>query len=99
MSCVFARSSRAAAGEALAGSSHLQQLWEPIRWLPSALFAEKRQEEKKDTFMEKLATQVIKNLQVKISGIHLRYEDDVSSDEAQDDLKMTFRRGRGEQLS
>lgn len=29
--------------------------------------------------MEKLATQVIKNLQVKISSIHLRYEDDVSS--------------------
>uniref|UniRef100_A0A3Q3VQC9 Chorein N-terminal domain-containing protein n=1 Tax=Mola mola TaxID=94237 RepID=A0A3Q3VQC9_MOLML len=35
-------------------------------------------EEKKDTFMEKLATQVIKNLQVKISSIHLRYEDDLS---------------------
>uniref|UniRef100_A0A673C0P7 Vacuolar protein sorting 13 homolog C n=1 Tax=Sphaeramia orbicularis TaxID=375764 RepID=A0A673C0P7_9TELE len=34
--------------------------------------------EKKDTFMEKLATQVIKNLQVKISSIHLRYEDDLS---------------------
>ncbi|XP_054626113.1 intermembrane lipid transfer protein VPS13C isoform X2 [Dunckerocampus dactyliophorus] len=40
--------------------------------------SEKPQEEKKDTFMEKLATQVIKNLQVKISSIHLRYEDDVS---------------------
>nr|XP_046254686.1 vacuolar protein sorting-associated protein 13C isoform X2 [Scatophagus argus] len=38
----------------------------------------KPQEEKKDTFMEKLATQVIKNLQVKISSIHLRYEDDLS---------------------
>ncbi|XP_028328893.1 vacuolar protein sorting-associated protein 13C-like isoform X2 [Gouania willdenowi] len=36
------------------------------------------QQEKKDTFVEKLATQVIKNLQVKISSIHLRYEDDVS---------------------
>ncbi|XP_055010645.1 LOW QUALITY PROTEIN: intermembrane lipid transfer protein VPS13C [Boleophthalmus pectinirostris] len=35
-------------------------------------------EEKKDTFVEKMATQVIKNLQVKISSIHLRYEDDVS---------------------
>ncbi|XP_026157018.1 vacuolar protein sorting-associated protein 13C isoform X2 [Mastacembelus armatus] len=35
-------------------------------------------EEKKDTFVEKLATQVIKNLQVKISSIHLRYEDDLS---------------------
>ncbi|CAK6982133.1 vacuolar protein sorting-associated protein 13C isoform X1 [Scomber scombrus] len=35
-------------------------------------------DEKKDSFAEKLATQVIKNLQVKISSIHLRYEDDVS---------------------
>ncbi|KAF7652728.1 hypothetical protein LDENG_00093380 [Lucifuga dentata] len=39
---------------------------------------DKPQEEKKDTFVEKLATQVIKNLQVKISSIHVRYEDDVS---------------------
>ncbi|XP_069574520.1 intermembrane lipid transfer protein VPS13C isoform X1 [Brachyistius frenatus] len=39
---------------------------------------DKPQEEKKDTFVEKLATQVIKNLQVKISSIHLRYEDDLS---------------------
>ncbi|XP_078029066.1 intermembrane lipid transfer protein VPS13C isoform X7 [Epinephelus lanceolatus] len=38
---------------------------------------EKPLEEKKDTFVEKLATQVIKNLQVKISSIHLRYEDDL----------------------
>ncbi|KAL6113696.1 vps13c [Pungitius sinensis] len=41
--------------------------------------AEKPQEYKKDTFGEKLATQVIKNLQVKISSIHLRYEDDLSN--------------------
>lgn len=43
--------------------------------------------------MEKLATQVIKNLQVKISSIHIRYEDDVSSEEAQaqNALKMTLR--------
>lgn len=27
-----------------------------------------------------MATQVIKNLQVNISSIHLRYEDDVSTD-------------------
>uniref|UniRef100_A0A3P9IWI2 Vacuolar protein sorting 13 homolog C n=1 Tax=Oryzias latipes TaxID=8090 RepID=A0A3P9IWI2_ORYLA len=40
--------------------------------------------EKKDTFVEKLATQVIKNLQVKISSIHLRYEDDVSTDQGSD---------------
>ncbi|XP_041840973.1 LOW QUALITY PROTEIN: vacuolar protein sorting-associated protein 13C-like [Melanotaenia boesemani] len=46
--------------------------------LQTAVRREKPQEEKKDTFMEKLATQVIKNLQVKISSIHLRYEDDLS---------------------
>ncbi|KAF7703592.1 hypothetical protein HF521_022599 [Silurus meridionalis] len=39
---------------------------------------EKRPDEKKDTFSEKLFTQIIKNLQVKISSIHIRYEDDVS---------------------
>ncbi|KAK7944308.1 hypothetical protein WMY93_000036 [Mugilogobius chulae] len=43
--------------------------------------ADKSQDQKKDTFTEKLATQVIKNLQVKISNIHLRYEDDVSDPE------------------
>uniref|UniRef100_A0A8C3CVA6 Vacuolar protein sorting 13 homolog A n=1 Tax=Cairina moschata TaxID=8855 RepID=A0A8C3CVA6_CAIMO len=39
----------------------------------------KVKEEKQDTFVEKLVTQVIKNLQVKISNIHVRYEDDVSN--------------------
>uniref|UniRef100_A0A8C2TC19 Vacuolar protein sorting 13 homolog A n=1 Tax=Coturnix japonica TaxID=93934 RepID=A0A8C2TC19_COTJA len=39
---------------------------------------DKVKEEKQDTFVEKLVTQVIKNLQVKISNIHIRYEDDVS---------------------
>nr|XP_057926418.1 vacuolar protein sorting-associated protein 13A isoform X3 [Doryrhamphus excisus] len=34
---------------------------------------------KQDTFVEKLVTQVIKNLQVKISNIHVRYEDDVTN--------------------
>uniref|UniRef100_A0A4W6CNZ5 Vacuolar protein sorting 13 homolog C n=1 Tax=Lates calcarifer TaxID=8187 RepID=A0A4W6CNZ5_LATCA len=46
--------------------------------LQMAARRDKPQEEKKDTFVEKLATQVIKNLQVKISSIHLRYEDDLS---------------------
>ncbi|KAI2662683.1 Vacuolar protein sorting-associated protein 13C [Labeo rohita] len=41
---------------------------------------EKPQEEKKDTFAEKLATQVIKNLQVKITSIHIRYEDDTADE-------------------
>uniref|UniRef100_A0A3B4AXD7 Chorein N-terminal domain-containing protein n=1 Tax=Periophthalmus magnuspinnatus TaxID=409849 RepID=A0A3B4AXD7_9GOBI len=35
--------------------------------------------EKQDTFVEKLVTQVIKNLQVKISNMHVRYEDDVTN--------------------
>ncbi|XP_073399904.1 intermembrane lipid transfer protein VPS13A [Dendrobates tinctorius] len=42
---------------------------------------EKPKEEKQDTFVEKLVTQVIKNLQVKISNIHIRYEDDVTNPE------------------
>uniref|UniRef100_A0A671VQL1 Vacuolar protein sorting 13 homolog C n=1 Tax=Sparus aurata TaxID=8175 RepID=A0A671VQL1_SPAAU len=48
--------------------------------LQMAARREKPQEDKKDTFMEKLATQVIKNLQVKISSIHLRYEDDTADE-------------------
>uniref|UniRef100_A0A672HME5 Vacuolar protein sorting 13 homolog A n=1 Tax=Salarias fasciatus TaxID=181472 RepID=A0A672HME5_SALFA len=51
--------------------------------------------EKQDTFVEKLVTQVIKNLQVKISNIHVRYEDDVSiqsefSVTAQHDLNLNL---------
>ncbi|XP_022429176.2 vacuolar protein sorting-associated protein 13A isoform X1 [Delphinapterus leucas] len=40
---------------------------------------EKHRVEKQDTFTEKLITQIIKNLQVKISNIHIRYEDDVTN--------------------
>uniref|UniRef100_A0A8B9DN47 Vacuolar protein sorting 13 homolog C n=1 Tax=Anser cygnoides TaxID=8845 RepID=A0A8B9DN47_ANSCY len=46
--------------------------------LQKAAEKDKPKEEKKDTFLEKLATQVIKNVQVKITGIHVKYEDDVS---------------------
>ncbi|CAH2294187.1 vacuolar sorting-associated 13A isoform X1 [Pelobates cultripes] len=42
---------------------------------------EKPKEERQDTFVEKLVTQVIKNLQVKISNIHIRYEDDMTNPE------------------
>ncbi|MXQ95840.1 hypothetical protein E5288_WYG002671 [Bos mutus] len=42
---------------------------------------EKQLVEKQDTFTEKLITQIIKNLQVKISNIHIRYEDDVTNRE------------------
>ncbi|XP_071611010.1 intermembrane lipid transfer protein VPS13C isoform X1 [Heliangelus exortis] len=47
-------------------------------------------EEKKDTFLEKLATQVIKNVQVKITGIHVRYEDDVTDPQCPISLGMTL---------
>ncbi|RLW05256.1 hypothetical protein DV515_00005324 [Chloebia gouldiae] len=40
---------------------------------------DKAKEEKQDTFVEKLVTQVIKNLQLKISNIHIRYEDDITN--------------------
>uniref|UniRef100_A0A9L0SXN5 Vacuolar protein sorting 13 homolog A n=1 Tax=Equus caballus TaxID=9796 RepID=A0A9L0SXN5_HORSE len=40
---------------------------------------EKERVEKQDTFTEKLITQIIKNLQVKISSIHVRYEDDITN--------------------
>ncbi|NXC36667.1 VP13A protein, partial [Campylorhamphus procurvoides] len=40
---------------------------------------DKVKEEKQDTFVEKLITQVIKNLQLKISNIHIRYEDDITN--------------------
>nr|CAB3267621.1 vacuolar protein sorting-associated protein 13A-like [Phallusia mammillata] len=35
----------------------------------------KSKEEKKDGFVEKLATQIIKNLQIHVRNIHVRYED------------------------
>ncbi|XP_073435523.1 intermembrane lipid transfer protein VPS13C isoform X2 [Dendrobates tinctorius] len=46
--------------------------------LQKAAEKDKPKEEKKDTFLEKLAAQVIKNLQVKITDIHIRYEDDIT---------------------
>lgn len=36
---------------------------------------DKQKEEKQDTFVEKLAAQIIKNLQIRIRNIHIRYED------------------------
>ncbi|XP_004421707.1 PREDICTED: vacuolar protein sorting-associated protein 13C isoform X2 [Ceratotherium simum simum] len=46
--------------------------------LQKAAEKDKPKEAKKDTFLEKLATQVIKNIQVKITDIHIKYEDDVT---------------------
>ncbi|XP_061483494.1 intermembrane lipid transfer protein VPS13A isoform X2 [Rhineura floridana] len=45
-----------------------------------------KQEEKQDTFIEKLITQVIRNLQLKISNIHIRYEDDITNK----DIPLSF---------
>lgn len=63
-------------------SSELALLVHGVGWLIFAfvsLNSENPKAEKQDTFVEKLVTQVIKNLQVKISNIHVRYEDDVST--------------------
>ncbi|XP_058914527.1 intermembrane lipid transfer protein VPS13C isoform X3 [Kogia breviceps] len=46
--------------------------------LQKAAEKDKPKEAKKDTLLEKLATQVIKNVQVKITDIHIKYEDDVT---------------------
>ncbi|XP_041042655.1 vacuolar protein sorting-associated protein 13A isoform X2 [Carcharodon carcharias] len=43
---------------------------------------ENPKEEKQDTFVEKIITQVIKNLQVKITNIHIRYEDDITNQDS-----------------
>ncbi|XP_053128095.1 intermembrane lipid transfer protein VPS13C isoform X2 [Hemicordylus capensis] len=51
---------------------------------------DKPKEEKKDTFLEKLATQVIKNVQVKITGIHIKYEDDITDPSRPLSLGMTL---------
>ncbi|XP_064013497.1 intermembrane lipid transfer protein VPS13C isoform X2 [Pogoniulus pusillus] len=51
---------------------------------------DKPKEEKKDSFLEKLATQVIKNVQVKITGIHIKYEDDITDPQCPISLGMTL---------
>jgi vacuolar protein sorting-associated protein 13A/C len=43
-----------------------------------------------DTFVEKLATQIIKNVQVKITDIHVRYEDKVTKPEHPFSLGITL---------
>uniref|UniRef100_A0A8K9XUC3 Vacuolar protein sorting 13 homolog C n=1 Tax=Oncorhynchus mykiss TaxID=8022 RepID=A0A8K9XUC3_ONCMY len=48
-----------------------------VKLLVLVISEKPQKDEKKDTFAEKLATQVIKNLQVKITSIHIRYEDDI----------------------
>ncbi|ESO95114.1 hypothetical protein LOTGIDRAFT_160876 [Lottia gigantea] len=40
---------------------------------------DKAKDPKQDSFAEKLATQVIKNIQIKVSNIHVRYEDNLTN--------------------
>ncbi|XP_034000770.1 vacuolar protein sorting-associated protein 13C-like, partial [Trematomus bernacchii] len=61
-----------------AKQKELQRIEEAMQLAASR---EKPPDQKKDSFAEKLATQVIKNLQVKITSIHLRFEDDLSDPE------------------
>eukprot|EP00062_Callorhinchus_milii_P002445 gi/632938634/ref/XP_007905785.1/ PREDICTED: vacuolar protein sorting-associated protein 13C [Callorhinchus milii] len=56
-----------------------------------ARLKDKPKEEKKDSFVEKLATQVIKNLQIKITSIHVRYEDDITDPTRPISLGVTLR--------
>eukprot|EP00076_Gallus_gallus_P010364 XP_004943803.1 vacuolar protein sorting-associated protein 13C isoform X2 [Gallus gallus] len=58
--------------------------------LKKAAEKDKTKEEKKDTFLEKLATQVIKNVQVKITGIHVKYEDDITDPQRPISLGITL---------
>ncbi|XP_036860152.2 intermembrane lipid transfer protein VPS13C isoform X2 [Manis javanica] len=55
---------------------HKKHFKKPFKGLDRS--KDKLKEGKKDTFLEKLATQVIKNVQVKITDIHIKYEDDVT---------------------
>ncbi|XP_074090395.1 intermembrane lipid transfer protein VPS13C isoform X2 [Macrotis lagotis] len=58
--------------------------------LQKAAEKDKPKKEKKDTFLEKLATQVIKNVQVKITDIHIKYEDDITDPKRPLSLGMTL---------
>lgn len=51
---------------------------------------EKDKPKPNDTFVEKLATQIIKNVQVKITDIHIRYEDKVTKPEHPFSLGITL---------
>ncbi|XP_076814167.1 intermembrane lipid transfer protein VPS13A-like isoform X3 [Clavelina lepadiformis] len=56
------------------------------------LISKKGTEKKQDSFAEKLATQVIKNLQIRISNIHVRYEDNVTKSDQPFALGITLDR-------
>ncbi|XP_069383471.1 intermembrane lipid transfer protein VPS13C isoform X4 [Paralichthys olivaceus] len=80
-SCPYAIKFDAAKEEHYQQEAKQRELQRIEEALQMAARRKKPQEEKKDTLKEKLATQVIKNLQVKISSIHLRFEDDLSDPE------------------
>ncbi len=50
-----------------------------------------KKEEKSDSFAEKMATQVIKNLQIKVSNIHVRYEDRFTNPEKPFSIGVTLK--------
>ncbi|EDO34505.1 predicted protein [Nematostella vectensis] len=52
--------------------------------------SDKESKEDKDSFVEKLAMQVVKNLQIYISNIHVRYEDTVTHPDAPFSLGITL---------
>ena len=55
------------------------------------LFLDKPDDKKSDSFAEKMATQVIKNLQVNVSNIHVRYEDRFTNPGAPFSLGVTLK--------
>jgi vacuolar protein sorting-associated protein 13A/C len=52
---------------------------------------DKPKQEKQDTFAEKLATNIIKNLQVEVSNLHIRYEDRFTNPEKPVSIGVTLR--------
>ncbi|XP_048376852.1 intermembrane lipid transfer protein VPS13C isoform X2 [Stegostoma tigrinum] len=63
---------------AMKGASSGEFLFSLESYVYKDAIPDKPKEEKKDSFAEKLATQIIKNLQIKITSIHVRYEDAIT---------------------
>lgn len=55
------------------------QLWKMFQFILFYFFSAKKKID--DTFVEKLTTQIIRNVQVSIKDIHIRYEDKVTNPE------------------
>lgn|SRR6218665_267055 len=54
-------------------------------------FADQTKDPKQDTFVEKLVTNVIKNLEVKVTNIHVRYEDSYTNPAKPFSIGVTLR--------